>query len=315
MRSPVVLRVLFLAAFGGEVLAHGGSFSDRGGVPPGIARPSDPVPPGPPPGIPIPCDCARVDCPACSDGRLVSADALARNEVAQEITTRWTDVAAMRLTLTWRGQERRTVETHRRLEPSALFAVTAGSITQGDAVLVASLAPGRDARRRYLWARARGLDPFLALRLGPGSVDVRAFPVRQGGDTVVTLEGFALAPAERRGAPRFYRTGERVLVVRDTRAADPPRDGEWADAAERRALRFLNRAAARRRYGERVDGATEVPFVPALETALTGRGNGASGDERVLVAVPADAGLPPQVGPPPAPRPPASVPPSPPPEG
>jgi len=299
MKMHAGLYLLVVCALGSEVLAHGGTFSGpSGGVPPGLIVPTG-----------LACDCARPDCSQCSHSQLMGSERLTRSEIAQKTTRRWNDFATLRITATFRGRVGGPVEAYALLAPSALFAATGGSIRQGDSVLIGSLRMSKDARRRYLWARQRGLDPLLVMRRDPGRYHLRAFPVQNDRDTVVTIEGFALAAPQERGAPRLYRTRDRVLVVRDTAAGRPLEEGEWADADSKRALSFHGLTAARQRYGKSVDLAFEVPFVPALETALTGRGAAAAGDKAVLVALESGAELPPRVG---APEPATEAPPPPP---
>ena len=304
MKMPAGFCLLIVCALGAEVLAHGGSYrGPPGGVPPGLRVPAGLVSAG------LACDCARPDCSQCSHDQLMGGERLTRSEIVQRTTRRWNDFAALRITATFRGRTGGAVEAYALLEPSALFAATAGSILQGDSLLSSSLRTSKDARRRYLWAKQRKLDPLLVMRRDPGRYHLRAFPVRNDRDTIVMIQGFALAAPQERGAPRLYRTGDRLLVVRDTRVGRPLEEGEWADADGKRALSFHGLAAARRRYGKSVELAVEVRFVPALETALTGRGDAAASNEVVLVALEAGAELPPRVGapePPPPPPPPPS---------
>ncbi len=294
MKIPFGLCLLFACALGSEASAHGGgSWEGRRGRNPGI-----PISPG------IECDCARTDCAFCSDGRLVGVKRLVCSEVAQRATRRWNDFAALRVTATFRAHTQWLREAHIRVAPSALFAVTGGSIRHGNSFLKASLRASQDARRRYLWSRhwsrRRGLDPLLVTWRAPGRCHLRAYPVRAKPDTVVTIEGFGLAAPKKRGAPRLYRTGDRVLIVRDAQAlAAPLKTGEWADTAGQRVLSFHDVATARQRVGDRVDRAIKVPFVNAIETALTGHGTDAVENETALVALEPGAKLPPRVGPPP----------------
>lgn len=289
MKMTAAVCLFVVGMLGSEALAHGGGFrGSRGSVPPGLREPSDPPPPG------IDCDCARPDCLECSHAQLQSGERLARNDIAQAATARWDDFATLRITATFRASGGRPIEAYALLAPSPVFAVTAGSIRQGGSELTAGLRTSQDARRRYLWAKRNGLDPLLVTRRNAGRYHLRSFPVRGDGDTVVVIDGFALAAPRVRGAPRLYRTGDRVLVVRDTNA---PRDGEVADVESGRGLWFGTMSEVRARYGDRVDDAVEVPFVAAIETAITGEGDAAASDDIALVALEAGAESPPRVGP------------------
>jgi hypothetical protein len=122
---------------------------------------------------------------------------------------------------------------------------------------------------------------MLVLRRGPGRVDVRACPARRYPVTVV-LEGYMLVEPPRIEPVRLYRTGDRVLAVVH----------DWQGF---RSLHFLSESECRERFGARA--AVEVPFVPALESAATGRGAAAVCDETALAALAPGSVQPPFVGP------------------
>jgi len=283
----LAIAIIGLLALPGTALAHGGGGfrGPSGGVPPGLRAPD-----------PLVCDCARPDCTNCSHAQLVSGKRLTRKAIARTVSRRWDDFAAIRIVATFGTNAPRPIEAYAELEPAALFAVVAGSIAQSDSTLRASLRPSRDARRRYLYSVQRSRDPFLVLRAGPGRYHLRAFPVDATGDTVVTIDGVGLAAPRRRGAPRLYRTGDRVLVVSDGGSG-----GAFVDRDDGRELRFLPLAEAREQYGDRAASAERVPFVRSLETAASGRGAAAVGDATALTALEPGAELPPEVAEPPPP--------------
>jgi len=276
------IAIVFLVAFAAPALAHGGSFGEpRGGVPPGLANPPPPGPPRPA----LACDCARIDCPHCSAQDLAHGIRLADRTVRFSRFQLWNDFAVVRCTASFRAKKnKRPIEAYAALAPSALFAPLGGSILQRGQALASLRVDSREGRRKYLWAKSHGLDPFLLLRETPGRYALRAFPVRAGKDTVVTVEGFALAPPRVRGAPRVYRTGDLVVVVRDLAAGEKPKAGEFHDTVHARAVRFVAAAGA-----SGLERAVDVPFAPDLRRAV-------QGDDTVLVALPPNAAMPPENG-------------------
>jgi len=274
------LSLLLVLVLTVSARAHGGGGyrGPPGDVPPRLREPSTPALPT------IPCDCAQGGCRHCNDRTFTPEQPQLETTVAEQVLSRWDDFARVRFTFTFRGTAAGPIEAHTPLAPGALFAATAGRIEQGGATLVASLAPAREARRKYLYAKENGLDPFLLLPLSPGRYALRAFPVRDDGETRVVLEGTLLSPARRKGSPRLYSDGLRVLVVEEF-AGKPPGGDLFADRSSGRLLRFFSLEEARRRYGPGVDKATELPPLAALETAATGRGDAAAGAEVVLLAV------------------------------
>ena len=192
------LSVLLLAP---DAFAHGGIFRC-------LREPSDPMPPKPP------CWCAKITCVSCFAKALATGDRFVSRKLSRTSLRRWNDFHALRITLTYRARDR-DVEAHSLIAPSSLFALTTGQVTQGNSTLTASHRSSGDARTDYMKSRRRGLDPLLLMRRGPGSYDLRVFPVRTDADTVVVLGGVALAPARERGKARLYRSGDRILVVRD----------------------------------------------------------------------------------------------------
>ena len=259
MRSLKIALLALLAVPGG-VFAHGGGFrGPNGGVPPGL----------PPPGLF--CACARVECGHCANDALRTGKNYVRGDVRTTVLRRWGDIELVRVTLTFRTEQKRgAVEGFARLRLAPLFAAVGGQVqAHGTASpLIARLHDSEPARRTYLWIRnTKLIDPLLVMRREPGVVDVRAFPVTREAPLRVAIEGYRLVP--RKGVPglRIYRTGERYLTV----AADGKHE-------------FLSRDDCRRRHGSAA--AIVVPCVPALETAATNRGDAASGAERVLTAYP-----------------------------
>jgi len=260
--------------------AHGGgSFRDPGRVPPGVRGD------GPPPLPPVACDCALPECAACSDSRLVEATPLRLPGACNVQTTveRWDDFELVTLEFTFqRTGSTVPLETHLTFDTGPLFAATGGRISIAGNALTAALAPAADARRNYLRARTRDFDPLLVLRLGAGRHLLRAFPVGMDGATIVTVEGVRLAAPRKRTGTRLYRTGDRLLAVK----AGGPGDEGFHDAAHGRVLRFFDLDAARTEFGAALANAATVPWVPAVECAVTGRGSAAASDDTALVALP-----------------------------
>jgi hypothetical protein len=246
----------------------------------------------PPPVRGIPCDCARVECARCGSERLRTGERITRT-VERTILRRWDDVWRCRFRIVCTTKVRST-EAFVQLEPAPLFAAVSATIALDGAELRGTLTDAEPARRSYLFERRSfERDPLLAIRRGAGRVDVRFFPVGPSAPAVATIDGYMLAPVSRRAAGvRLYRTGERVLAV------VPSTSGEGAvffDAGGGRALFFLTRDECRTRFGR--DDAVEVPFVDALETAATGRGDAAAGESKVVAALALDSRQPPFIGP------------------
>ena len=259
----------------------------------------DPEPPPPEPDVirGIPCDCGLVECDKCSTEALrLGADVRVAAPAVTELR-RWGDVARFKIEVKIEStRETGTVEAYARVEPGPLFAAVAGSLRNGDETLTAELKPGGEARRRYLYTRRLFcFDPVLVLRRGPGTLDLRVFPLRKGVPATVVLEGYVLAEASKPEKVRLYRTDERYLAIVPL-ATDAHREkAALRDEGGGRSLYFLSRAEARERFGTGV--AEEVPFVPALESAATGRGTCAASDGTALAAIAPDAPSPPFVGP------------------
>lgn len=270
------MAIVFLFAVTAEVMAHGGSFGH------GPTR-------GPPPGIGLLCDCAKVECRKCSAGDLELGKRLATRKVTVERHQQSYDFAFVRCTTVFRAKAKRPIEAYAVLSPAAVFAPTGGSILHANTRLTAKRAGAQESRRKYLWAKSRGLDPFLLLRSGPGRYGLRAFPVRDDYDTVVTVEGVVLAPPRVRGSVRLYRTDETWVAVRDLKPDEKPAPAEFHDVEGGRALRFMTTEGVSARYPKLSNSPVRVPFVRELKRAI-------EGDATALVALPANAMLPPEVG-------------------
>lgn len=228
----------------------------------------------------IPCDCGLVECEPCSGAALRDG---ARASTNVTILERWGDVARCRVEVCFEVSQQRWVEAYAKIEPGPVFAVVAGSLASGDESLAAELMSGEAGRRAYLHARRNSrADPMLALRRGPGRIDVRVFPVRLGQSATVVLEGYVLFESKRQEPVRLYRTGDRYLAVTH----------DWQGV---RSLDFLSKTECRERFPDRA--AEDVPFVKALESALTSRGRGAACDDVALAALPPGSPQPPFVGP------------------
>jgi len=279
MRMLLVVVGILLFCMQRAAAHGGGGFRDPGSVPPGLRGD------GPPPPPPVTCDCARPECAACSDSRLVAATPLRLPGACSVQTTveRWDDFEFVTLEFTFqRTGSTVPLETHLTFDTGPLFAATGGRISIAGNALTAALAPAADARRSYLRARTRDLDPLLVLRLGAGRHRLRAFPVARDGATIVTVEGIRLAAPRKRTGTRLYRTGDRLLAVK----SGGPGDEGFHDTAHGRVLRFLDLDAARAEFGEALANAVEVTWVPAVECAVTGRGSAAASDDTALVALP-----------------------------
>ncbi len=276
-----LLSVPFLATV---AEAHGGCFSDNPGRPPPLVERG------------IPCDCGLAECDKCSTEALRRGEEVRTSQTVTEVK-RWGDVARCRVEMTFEtSRERGAVEAYARIEPGPLFAAVAGSVRNGEEALSADLKPSEEARRAYLYSRRLfNMDPLLVLRRGPGRLDLRLYPVWKNAAATVVLEGYLLVDSPASGKVRLYRTDDRYLAMVPL-ATDARRDkAAFRDERGGRSLHFLSEAECRERFGNRI--ADEVPFVPALESAVTGRGNRAACDDTTLVALAANSPQPPFVGP------------------
>ena len=274
MRNAMTaLAALFLFALPAPAHGGGGFRGPNGGVPPGMRGHWERG---------IPCACALPDCAQCGAGMLRPGD-LARCSIAMRDVEAWDDVVRCRITVTIRAREGEgRVDAWVPVRTGTLFAAVGGSVSLGGETLTASLRPSLDARKTYLWERKRyAVDPMLVEARREGTLDVRAFPVKADEDTVLVIEGYRLAPAPLETGVRLYRTGTRVLAVQPGGRFDG------------RTLAFLDADDAARRFAV---APKEVPFVRALESALTGGGGAAAGADTSLLAVAEGATPPPLVG-------------------
>jgi len=239
----------------------------------------------------IPCACAKVECDKCATPALREGKDVTRCSTDVTELNRWGDIAQVRVEVTLETQrERGSIEGYVRIEPAPVFAAVAGTL-KGQMELAGSLRPSAEVRKIYLWERRRfAFDPMLAVRRGPGRVDLRAFPIRRGQPLVITLEGFTLAALPGASGVQLYRTGKRCLSV------TPNTPVEWGGfvVGDRR-LRFMSERECRGRFPGH--SFVLVPCVPALETAVTGRGREAVSDEVALAALAPGAVPPPFIGP------------------
>jgi hypothetical protein len=239
----------------------------------------------------IPCACAKVECDKCATPALREGKDVTRCSTDVTELNRWGDIARVRVEVTLETQRKRgSIEGYVRLEPAPVFAAVAGTL-KGKMELAGSLRLSAEVRKIYLWERRRfAFDPMLVLRRGPGRVDLRAFPIRRGQPVAITLEGYTLAPIPGASGVQLYKTGKRCLSV------TPDTPGDWGGfvVGDRR-LRFMSERECRGRFPGR--SFVLVPCVPALETAVTGRGREAVSDEVALAALAPGAVPPPFVGP------------------
>jgi len=239
----------------------------------------------------IPCACAKVECSKCATPALREGKDVSRCSTDVTEMARWGDIARVRVEVRLETQrERGSIEGYVRLEPAPVFAAVAGTL-KGAMELDGSLRPSAEVRKIYLWERRRfAFDPMLALRRGPGRVDLRVFPIRRGKTVVITLEGYTLAPIPGASGVQLYKTGKRCLSV----TPDTPVDWGGFLVGDRR-LRFMSERECRGRFPEHPF--VRVPCVPALETAVTGRGREAVSYDVALAALAPGAVPPPFVGP------------------
>jgi hypothetical protein len=231
------------------------------------------------------CACARVKCRLC--GRRLDPPAYCAARVTE--MARWGDIVRWRITLRFTTETSTEVEGCYRLQ-LPLLAAYGGGLAHRGVTLPARLRPSLRTRVRYLSQIPRRKDPLLVLRRGPGTLDVRVFPVARHRPAHVTLSAYALA---RYRGPfedvRLYRTGRRFLAVVAARPAGKE-PADFIDTARGRYLYFLTRKECRARFGDRP--VRTVPCVPHLETAVTGRGNEAASHWVALAAFPRGARLP-----------------------
>jgi hypothetical protein len=210
---------------------------------------------------------------------------------------RWGDVARCRVAVSLEAvTDRGMFEAYARIEPGPVFACVAGSLRNGEESLSGELKPGAEARGRYLYARRLfSLDPMLALRRAPGRVDVRVYPLKKGTPATAVLEGYVLVDRPSSLYARLYRTGDRYLAVVPLATDERRAEAALVDERGGRSLHFLSEEQCRARF--RNQFAEDVPFVPALESAATGRGSRATSSETALVAIAATSPVPPFIGP------------------
>jgi hypothetical protein len=239
----------------------------------------------------IPCSCAKIECDKCAPPALREGKEVSRCTTDVTELHRWGDVARVRIAVTLETQrERGSIEGYVRLQPAAVFAAVAGTL-RGELELAASLQPSAKVRKIYLWERRRfRFDPLLVLRRGPGRLDLRVFPIQRERPVVVTVEGYTLAISAGASGVQLYRTGKRCLAV------TPHTPADWGGfPVEGRLVRFLSERECRGRFPGLPF--VVVPCVPALETAMTGRGREAVSGEVALAALAPGSAPPPFVGP------------------
>jgi hypothetical protein len=206
---------------------------------------------------------------------------------------RWGDIARWRVTLKFTTPADGAVEGYHELR-LPLLAVYGGRLVQRNLTLTAKLKPSLEARIIYLNETRRaggrvGKDPLLVLRRGPGTLDVRVFPVAWRRPAYVTLFAYALTPYRSCEGVRLYRTGRRYLAIVTDRP-DPEAPPDFVDTTGGRSLYFMSAKVCRKRFGDRP--VRYVPCVPHLETAVTGRGRDAASHGTALAAFPRRVKLP-----------------------
>jgi hypothetical protein len=165
-------------------------------------------------------------------------------------------------------------------------------VAQRGLTLTAKLRPSFEARITYLreiLPRRRVRDPLLVLRRGPGTLDVRVFPVARHRPAYVTLRAYALVPYRGFEGVRLYRTGRRYLAI-VTGRPEPNAKPAFVDMTGGRYLYFLSAKVCRKRFGDHP--VRYIPCVPHLETAVTGRGHNAASLWMALAAFPRRVRLP-----------------------
>lgn len=233
------------------------------------------------------CACAKFECRRCA--RTADAPAYCAGKVTE--LAHWGDFARWRITLKLTTDSATNVEARERLE-MPLLAVYGGRLSQRGRTLPARLRPSFAARVTYLrevLPRPRPRDPLLALRRGPGTLDIRVFPVARNRPAYVTLRAYALVPYRGFEGVRLYRTGKRYLAILAGRP-DPKARPDFVDATSDRYLYFLSAKVCRQRFGDHP--VRSIPCVPHLETAVTGRGHDAVSRWMALAAFPRRVRLP-----------------------
>lgn len=276
------LALLLLPLLATAAAAHGGCFGDG----PRVRYERG-----------ILCDCARIECDKCADEALRRGQDVSVSSPKVTVAKRWGDIARCRIEISLDAVNgRRMYEAYARVEPGPLFAAVAGSLRNGKESLSAELKPGADACGRYLYARRMfNFDPMLILRRGPGRVDVRIYPLRKGETATVALEGYVLVDRQPSLYARLYRTGDRCLAVVPLATDERRAEAALVDERSGRAFHFLSAEECKARFGSQL--VEDVPFMPALESATTGKGDRAASEETALVAIAAGSPAPPFVGP------------------
>jgi len=243
------------------------------------------------------CDCGLIECDKCADEALRRGQDVRVSSPKVTEAKRWGDIARCRVEIAFDAEnDRGMYEAYARVEPGPLFAAISGSVRNGAESLSAEMKPSADARGRYLYARRMfNFDPMLALRRGSGRVDVRVYPLRKGETAHVVLEGYVLVDRMPSVYARLYRTGDRCLAVVPLATDDRRAEAAFVDATGGRSFHFLSAEECKARFGGQF--VEDVPFVPALEGAITGQGDGAASEETALVAIAEGSPSPPFVGP------------------
>ncbi len=239
----------------------------------------------------IPCACAKIECDKCASPALREGKQVSHRTTNVTELHRWGDVSRVRVAVELETRrERGSIEAYVRLTPAPVFAAVAGTL-RGELELAASLQPSAKVRKIYLWERRRfRFDPMLLVRRGPGRLDLRVFPIQRGKPVTVTVEGYTLEIRAAASGVQLYRTGERCLAV----TPRTPGDGDGVPV-EGRLLRFLSERECRARFPG--TPFVVVPCVPALESAVTGRGREAASGDVALAALAPGSSPPPFVGP------------------
>ncbi len=236
-------------------------------------------------GADLQCACARFECRHCA--RPANAPAYCAGRVTE--LAHWGDIARWRITLKLTTESVTNVEARHRLE-MPLLAVYGGRLSQRGRTLPARLRSSFASRVTYLrevLPRPRPRDPLLALWRGPGTLDIRVFPVVRHRPAYVTLRAYALVPYRGFDGVRLYRTGKRYLAIVSGRPRHKP---DFIDATSDRYLYFLSAKVCRQRFGDHP--VRYIPCVPHLETAVTGRGPEVASRWMALAAFPRRVRLP-----------------------
>ncbi|MDJ0975997.1 MAG: hypothetical protein QNJ98_16180 [Planctomycetota bacterium] len=223
----LLVATVVLIASPSAAFAHGGVYrGPSSGVPPGIRGGADPMPPPPPA---PPCWCATHSCTNCTTGvqRKRSDLALAAREIRE--VGRIGDLRELEVTVRLRakkGSDRR--EAVVPLHLGSLCWIEGASLTKGEMHLTAQRAPRKTAVERYRETIRQLIDPLVVLRVGPGRLDVRAWPVTDDEETVARLRVCVFSDEVSRRT-RVYRHGAHALAV------VPKGDLETLDLASGRA--------------------------------------------------------------------------------